>query len=188
MLRTVHEEIERLTRLVEGLDQLARGERGERSPGQDEVDVAAIIERALELASPDLKLRDIEVSIEAPTGLPWLRGDADAIGQVITNLVQNAERYTDDGGRISVRLAASADSLRCAIENTGHEIPPHELELIWERLHRVDRSRARASGGAGIGLAIVRQIVESHGGQVGASSANGQTEIWFSLPLANRAG
>ena len=188
MLRTVHEEIERLTRLVEELDQLARGERGERSLGQDEVDLAAILKRALELASPDLKHRHIEISIEEPAGLPWLRADGDAIGQVITNLVQNAERYTDDGGRITIRLGASAESLRCAIENTGAEIPPEELELIWERLHRVDRSRARASGGAGIGLAIVRQIVEAHGGQVGASSAEGRTEIWFSLPIANAAG
>jgi len=188
MLRTVHEEIERLTRLVEELDQLARGERGERAPGQDEVDVAAIIKRALELASPDLRQRHIEINIEEPAGLPWLRGDGDAIGQVVTNLVQNAERYTDDGGRITVRLGASAGSLRCAIENTGGAIPPDELELIWERLHRVDRSRARASGGAGIGLAIVRQIVEAHGGHVGASSADGRTEIWFSLPIANPAG
>jgi signal transduction histidine kinase len=187
MLRTVHEEIERLTRLVEELDQLARGERGERAPGQDQVDVAAIIKRALELASPDLKQRHVEINFEEPAGLPWLRGDGDAIGQVVTNLVQNAERYTDDGGRITVRLGASADSLRCAIENTGGAIPPDELELIWERLHRVDRSRARASGGAGIGLAIVRQIVEAHGGEVGASSADGRTEIWFSLPIANPA-
>jgi signal transduction histidine kinase len=188
MLRTVHEEIERLTRLVEELDQLARGERGERSPARDEVDVVAIIEGALELASPELKQRHIDVRIEEPPDLPWLRADGDAIGQVITNLVQNAGRYTDDGGRITVRLAASSGSLRCAIENSGAEIPPDELELIWERLHRVDRSRARASGGAGIGLAIVRQIVESHGGQVGASSADGRTEIWFSLPIGNAAG
>jgi signal transduction histidine kinase len=72
--------------------------------------------------------------------------------------------------------------VRCTIENSGVGIPPDELALIWERLHRVDRSRARSSGGAGIGLAIVRQIVEAHGGQVGASSADGQTAIWFTLP------
>jgi signal transduction histidine kinase len=82
-----------------------------------------------------------------------------------------------------VRLHAESGWLRCAIENTGAEIPPDELPYIWERLYRVDRSRARASGGAGIGLAIVRQIVEAHGGQVGASSAAGRTEIWFRLPV-----
>jgi len=183
MLRTVHEEIERLTRLVEGLDQLARDERAARSPGNERLDLVAMVRRALELASPELRQRHIRVAFEESMAVPPVHGDADAIGQVITNLVQNAARYTDDGGRITVRLTVEGDAVRCAIENTGVGIPPDELALIWERLHRVDRSRARASGGAGIGLAIVRQIVESHGGQVGASSADSQTEIWFTLPL-----
>ena len=141
--------------------------------------------RTLELASPELTRRQIEIEVVEPPALPPVQGDADAIGQVVANLVQNAERYTDDGGRITVRLAAEAESLRCAVENTGDGIPPDELELIWERLHRDDRSRARASGGAGIGLAIVRQIIAAHRGKVGASSAEGRTEIWFSLPIAN---
>jgi len=185
MLRTVHDEIERLTRLVEALDQLARGERGERAPERGDVDLASIVRRTLELASPELTRRQIEIEVVEPPALPHVRGDADAIGQVVANLLQNAERYTDNRGRITVRLAASPESLRCAVENTGDGIPPDELELIWERLHRVDRSRARTSGGAGIGLAIVRQIITAHRGQVGASSAEGRTEIWFSLPIAN---
>ena len=183
MLRNVHEEIERLTRLVEELDLLARGERGERLLARTEVDLASIVRRTLELVSPELAQRRIEVRLEDAEALPALRGDADAIGQVVSNLVQNAERYTDDGGTITVRLRAEGGWLRCAIENTGSAIPTADLPLIWERLHRVDRSRARASGGAGIGLAIVRQIVEAHGGQVGASSGDGRTEIWFSLPV-----
>ena len=113
-----------------------------------------------------------------------LLGEPDAIGQVVTNLVQNAARYTNDGGEITVRLAAEDGWVRCAIENTGAEIPAQELPYIWERLYRVDPSRARESGGAGIGLAIVRQIVEAHGGQVGARSGDGRTEIWFRLPIA----
>jgi signal transduction histidine kinase len=98
--------------------------------------------------------------------------------------MQNAARYTDDGGEIVVRLREEGGWVRCAVENTGADIPPDELPLIWERLHRVDPSRARVSGGAGIGLAIVRQIVEAHGGQVGAASADGRTSIWFRLPAA----
>ena len=183
MLRTVHEEIERLTRLVEGLDQLARDERGVRTPGSEALDLPAMVRRALELASPELRQRHIRVAFDEPIGVPPVHGDPDGIGQVITNLVQNAERYTDDGGHITARLSAEESTVRCAIENTGVEIPPDELGLIWERLHRVDRSRARVSGGAGIGLAIVRQIVEAHRGQVGASSAGGRTQIWFTLPV-----
>jgi two-component system sensor histidine kinase BaeS len=83
-----------------------------------------------------------------------------------------------------VQVAAREGRVRCTIENTGPEIPAAELPLIWERLYRVDRSRARSSGGAGIGLAIVRQIVEEHGGRVGATSASGRTRIWFELPAS----
>jgi signal transduction histidine kinase len=183
MLRTVHEEIERLSRLIEELDQLARGEAGERALARTEVDLGAIVRRTLELASPELAERRIEVRVEGADSLPALWADADAIGQVVTNLVQNAARYTDPGGTVAVRLQVEGDRVRCVIENTGADIPPDELELIWERFHRVDPSRTRASGGAGIGLAIVRQIVEAHGGAVGATSAAGRTSVWFSLPL-----
>ena len=183
MLRTIHEEIERLTRLVEGLDQLARGEQTARPPGTDEVDLGAIVKRVLELVSPELQRRSIHLRVDEVADLPRVRGDADAIGQVVANVVQNAERYTEDNGAVEVRLAVDGGSVRCAIRNTGPAIPPAELDLIWERLHRADRSRTRASGGAGIGLAIVRQIVEAHGGRVGATSAAGRTEIWFSLPI-----
>ena len=188
MLRTVHEEIERLTRLVEGLDQLARGEQGDRPAGNEPVDLGAIVRRALALAAPELEQRRITVALEEPISPMRVLGDEDAIGQVVANLVQNAERYTDDGGRIVVRFSTKGQMARCAIENTGRIIPPGELDLIWERLHRVDRSRARASSGAGIGLAIVRQIVEAHRGRVGAASGDGRTEVWFTLPLGVDGG
>jgi signal transduction histidine kinase len=183
VVRTVHEEIVRLTRLIEELDQLARAEPGGRALARTAVDLTAIVERTLALVSPELAQRRIEVRIENAQAIPILLADADAIGQVVTNLVQNAARYTNPGGTITVRLRREGPRLRFAIENTGVEIPPAELELIWERLHRVDRSRTRDSGGAGIGLAIVRQIVEAHGGMVGASSSDGRTEVWFSLPI-----
>ena len=185
MLRTVHEEIVRLTRLVEGLDQLARGEAGhlEHAPRAD-VDLAALVERAVAIHTPDLASRRISVRIEDATPLPRLNAEPDAIGQVLSNLMQNAARYTDDGGEIVVRLRDESTWVRCAVENTGAQIPAAQLPLIWERMHRVDPSRARASGGAGIGLAIVRQIVESHGGQVGATSGDGRTSVWFRVPVA----
>jgi signal transduction histidine kinase len=184
MLRTVHEEIVRLTRLVEGLDQLARGEDGHRELARAEIDLAQLVERAVAIQSPELASRRITIRVEDGASLPRLMAEQDAIGQVLSNLMQNAARYTDDGGEIVIRLSAEGGWIRCAVENTGAEIPPAELPLIWERLHRVDPSRARASGGAGIGLAIVRQIVEAHGGQVGASSAAGHTSIWFRLPAS----
>ena len=184
MLRNVHEEIERLTRLVEGLDLLARGDTDFRQRARAEVDLAALVARALDLASPELSSRGIGVRIESQATPMRLLGEPDEIGQVVANLVQNAARYTDDGGSITVRLAGEGEWLRCSVENTGTPIPADQLPLIWERLHRVDPSRARASGGAGIGLAIVRQIIEGHGGSVGASSGDEKTAVWFLLPKA----
>ena len=114
-----------------------------------------------------------------------MRGDADAIGQVVGNLLQNAVRYTDDGGSVTVQVSRRATGeVRTTVANTGASIPPDELPLIWERLYRVDRSRDRASGGSGIGLAIVRDIVRAHGGDVGAASTDGRTEVWFTLPAS----
>ena len=184
MLQTIHAEIERLTRLVHDLDALARRESAARERVRAEIDLANVVRGALALAEPDLAARSIVVRIEQEPNLPVLLADPDAIGQVVANLVQNAGRYTTDGGEITVRLRSDGSAISCSIANTGPEIPAEELPLIWERLHRVDRSRARSTGGAGIGLAIVRHIVEAHGGDVGAASAAGLTTVWFRIPLA----
>jgi two-component system sensor histidine kinase BaeS len=183
MLRTVHEEIVRLSRLVEELDQLARGERDPRPLARAEVDLSAVVQRAVAIASPELASRNIVLRIEDATSVPSLMADPDAIGQVVSNLMQNAARYTNEGGEVTIRLRAEHDWVHFEVENTGAEIPADELPAIWERLYRVDRSRTRSTGGSGIGLAIVRQIVESHGGTVGARSGGGRTAIWFQLPV-----
>jgi signal transduction histidine kinase len=183
MLQTIHAEIERLTRLVEDLDALARRESAARERVRAEIDLANVVRGALALAEPDLAARSIVVRIDEEPNLPVLLADPDGIGQVVANLVHNAGRYTTDGGEITVRLRSDGSAISCSIANTGPDIPPDELPLIWERLHRVDRSRARSTGGAGIGLAIVRHIVEAHGGDVGAASDGGLTTVWFRLPL-----
>ena len=187
MMRTVHAEIERMTRLVQDLDALARRESAARERIRAEIDLSDVVRSALALAEPDLASRSIVVRIEEEPNLPMLMAEPDAIGQVVANLVQNAGRYTTDGGQITVRLRSDGSAISCAIANTGPEIPADDLPFIWERLHRVDRSRTRSTGGAGIGLAIVRHIVEEHGGDVGAASAPGLTTIWFRLPLTSPA-
>lgn len=183
-LRDLHEEIERLTRLVEELDRLARIDDPARAQARAEIDLGEVVRRSLAIAAPDLATRSITVRFDEPADVPKLVGDPDAIGQVVANLVQNAARYTTDGGEVAASVRAEGGTIRCTIANTGPEIPAEELALIWERFHRVDRSRTRATGGAGIGLAIVRQIVQGHGGEVGARSADGRTEVWFRLPAA----
>lgn len=183
MLRTVHAEIERLTRLIEALDRLARDQGAAIVRARAEIDLGELVRRSLALVEPQLRSRAIRVRVDDGSGLPGLVADPDGIGQVLTNLVDNAARHTDDGGEISVELRREGAAITCTVANTGTEIPAAELPLIWERLHRVDRSRSRVTGGAGIGLAVVRQIVTEHGGDVGATSGDGRTRIWFRLPL-----
>ena len=183
MLRTVHAEIERLTRLIEALDRLAREQQATIARARAEIDLGDLVRRSLALVEPQLRSRAIRVRVEETADLPVVVADPDGIGQVLTNLVDNATRHASDGGEITVELRREGGSLVCAIGNTGSEIPAAELPLIWERLHRVDRSRSRATGGAGIGLAVVRKIVADHGGEVGASSGGGRTRIWFRLPI-----
>jgi two-component system, OmpR family, sensor histidine kinase BaeS len=181
-LRDIHDEIERLSRLVDELDRLARDQDPARTHAHAEIDLRELVRRTLGIAAPELAARSITVRLDDGPDIPRLVADPDAIGQVVANLVNNAARYTTDGGEVTASLRADGGTIRCTIANTGPEIPPDELPLIWERFHRVDRSRARTTGGAGIGLAIVRQIVQSHGGEVGARSGDGLTEVWFQLP------
>jgi len=183
MLHSVHEEIVRITHLVEELDRLARSAPGAEAVASEPVNLAAVVRRVAAIYEPDLASREVTLMVVADDAVPEVLADPDAIGQVVTNLLQNAARYTDRGGEVRAEVTSTAHvTVRCAVENTGPDIPAAELPFIWERLYRVDRSRARSSGGAGIGLAIVRRIVEEHGGQVGAASAAGRTTVWFELP------
>jgi two-component system OmpR family sensor kinase len=100
----------------------------------------------------------------------------------MSNLLQNAARYTPPGGSVRVAVDREDGQAVVRVSNSGPQIPAADLPRVWERFFRVERSRDRASGGAGIGLAIVKRLVEDAGGRVGATSEPGSTTFWFSLP------
>ncbi|MFZ5853743.1 MAG: sensor histidine kinase [Chloroflexota bacterium] len=176
---SLREEVDRLTRLAASLDVLA-GEPGDR-PAPRTVDLAAIVRSAAELTAPALARRSI--ALEVSVGEPLVvTARADDIAQVISNLLQNAVRYTPAGGRVVVEAARTDDGATVRVANTGPGIPAEDLPRVWERFYRVEKSRDRGRGGAGVGLAIVRQLVEEAGGWVGARSDTGWTTFWFSLP------
>ena len=140
------------------------------------------IRSAIELAQPGARAGGPRRSSSTcPTHLP-ARANADQLAQVLANLLSNAARYTPAGGTVTVRAERRPADLLVSIENSGEGIPPEDLDRVFERFYRVEKSRDRARGGAGIGLAIVKQLVESAGGRVGAESASGTTRFWFSLP------
>ncbi|HEY8237893.1 MAG TPA: HAMP domain-containing sensor histidine kinase [Candidatus Limnocylindrales bacterium] len=176
---SLREEVDRLTRLASSLDLLA-GADDER-PMPVDVDLGALVRASLELTAPSFARRSIAVdSSIAPGIVVHARGDE--LAQVVSNLLQNALRYTPSGGEVRVTLATDAGHAQVRVSNSGSEIPAEDLPRVWERFFRVERSRDRASGGAGIGLAIVKRLIEEAGGRVGASSEAGVTTFWFSLP------
>ena len=146
-----------------------------------ELDLAAAIRAALDLAQPTLERAGLHLVVDVPDRLP-ARANPDDLAQVLGNLLSNAARYTPAGGTVTVRAERRPADLLVSVANTGDGIPADDLERVFERFYRVEKSRDRARGGAGIGLAIVKQLVEAGGGQVGAESADGQTRFWFSLP------
>jgi signal transduction histidine kinase len=109
--------------------------------------------------------------------------DPDALAQVMGNLLSNATRYTPVGGRVSVTASRGVGAAsRVEVANTGPGIPAADLPHVFERFYRVDPSRSAASGGAGIGLSIVAQLVAAWGGALGVESADGLTTFWFTVP------
>lgn len=178
---SLHEEVDRLVRLARSLDDLAQGNLGRSAPRLQTLDVYGAVAASVDLASPAFQRRRISLEIRVPARLR-ARADPDHVAQVLANLLQNAVRYTPEGGRVSVTADRRDGEVLVAVTNTGDGIPATELNRVFERFYRVEKSRERSRGGAGIGLAIVKQLVELGGGRVGAECTAGITRIWFSLP------
>ena len=178
---SLHEEADRLVRLSRSLDALAEGDAGTSLPTLVDLDLAAAITSALELATPSMERAGLRIDADIPVSLP-ARADPDRFAQVLANLLSNAVRYTPAGGVVTVRAERRPGDVLVSVANTGEGIPAEDLDRVFERFYRVEKSRDRARGGAGIGLAIVKQLVEQTGGRVGAESRDGLTRFWFSVP------
>jgi two-component system, OmpR family, phosphate regulon sensor histidine kinase PhoR len=174
-LRIVARESERLSALVDDLLALARADAGELKLDVRAVSPAEVIEEVYTALAP-LARRERQVTLvrDVPPVLPDVRADHARLAQVLLNLVRNAITYTAAGGIASIS-AVQVDSAHVAfiVADTGMGIPREELEHIWERFYRTDASRARASGGFGLGLSIVRDLVTAMGGTVSAESSPG---------------
>jgi two-component system sensor histidine kinase BaeS len=175
------DEAERLVRLSRSLDALAEGDAATRPPDLVAIDLAAAVRSAVELAEPAIVQAGLQLSIDVPPTLP-ARANPDQLAQVLANLLSNAVRYTPRGGTVTVHAEQRPGDLLVSVANSGDPIPPDDLARVFERFYRVEKSRDQERGGAGIGLAIVKQLVEASGGRVGAESTEGRTSFWFSLP------
>ena len=180
---SLREEVDRLARLSRSLDALAEGDLAEHAPVSVELDLAATITDAVEFVQPSFDRHRIALVVDVPRSVR-AHANADHLAQVLANLLQNTARYTPEGGRVVIAAELRPRDVLVSVTNTGEGIPAADLAHVFERFYRVEKSRDRARGGAGIGLAIVKQLVERAGGRVGAESSGGITRFWFSLPRA----
>jgi len=148
-----------------------------------DIDLGQAARRALQSQEAAAAQAGLALRAIVPPDLPLVRADRDRLNQVFDNLIGNAIKFSPNGGEITIQLADAGEMVQVAISDTGIGIPPDQLERIFERFYQVDGSVTRKYGGAGLGLAIVRRIVEAHGGRIWANSELGRGSTFtFTLP------
>jgi signal transduction histidine kinase len=180
----------RLARLSEDVDAVSRAEEHQLGLHLTIVSPAHLVAAAIDASAERFATSGVRLDQQVEPHLPQLDVDIDRLGQVLGNLLDNALRHTSVGGRVLVRANAFEGRVRLEVADSGQGIAPEHLPHVFERFYRVDGARDRAHGGSGIGLAIVKAVVEAHGGRVTATSGGrGQgASFVVDLPVARRHG
>jgi signal transduction histidine kinase len=185
-ISSLNEEAVLLSRLVDDLQELSLAEAGELKLNRQTEDIARLIEQAVVAQQTQAATKGISVSADLPDKLPPVSIDPYRIGQVLRNLLENAIAHTGTGGTITVSARQQGNYIEVAVVDTGEGIPPEDLPNIFERFYRVDKSRARATGGSGLGLTITKRLVEVHGGKIEAHSEPGKgSRFSFTIPTTD---
>jgi heavy metal sensor kinase len=186
LLGSVLEECARLTRLTEQLLALAREDAGAAGASTTAVDLAGLVRDVAEAMTPLAEAKGLRVCV-VPGGVVEVRGDAARLRQVFFNVVDNAIKYTPEGGTVTVRTGRDARGAVVTVTDTGVGIPPEHLPHVLDRFYRVDKARSREQGGTGLGLSIAQGIVSAHGGRIELESAPGRgTTCTVALPAGHR--
>jgi histidine kinase len=182
----VYRETDRLQRLVNDLQELSRVEAGAYQLDLQPRTVSSLTHPTLDRIRRQFDEKGVGLSINVDPDLPQINVDEDRISQVLLNLIGNALQYTTSGGEVEISVKQVGNEAHFSVTDTGIGISPEHLPHIFTRFYRVDKSRARASGGSGIGLTIAKHIIEAHGGRIWAESPGpdqGST-FFFTLPLS----
>jgi two-component system sensor histidine kinase BaeS len=182
-LQQAHNELGRLIALVEDLRGLADAQLARDRMASEPLQLERLVREVVLGFDTSLQTHRLTCKILAPHGGLTVDGDAGRLGQILGNIIDNAIRSAAAGSVITVKLARRDSLVRVAVHDVGATIAADSLPHIFERFYRADPSRARGSGGAGIGLAIVKELVAAHGGIVGAESEGDGVTVWFELPL-----
>ncbi|MGI6550738.1 MAG: two-component system histidine kinase PnpS [Syntrophomonadales bacterium] len=181
--RIIYEETLRLARMVESLLELSRIESIDPNLNLEEFDIRDCVVQSLERLDPQFNDKGLSAETDFPEEPVMVKADWDRITQVIINLLDNAITYSREGGTIEIGIENRPHDILVSVTDHGPGIPRHETSRIFERFYRVDKARTRKDGGSGLGLSIVKHIVEVHGGYVDVRSRLGQgSTFFFTLP------
>lgn len=178
----LQDETLRLVQLVEDVLQLARADAARGNLHKETVDLNSEVDKALDTHGRLFSEKAIKVYTHRPDNPVAVSADRERLARVLRNLTDNAARYTPRSGTVDIRIATGPETVSVEYTNNGGELVAEDLPYLFERFYRGEKSRSRQHGGAGIGLSIVKEIVEAHGGRVGAELAEGRIRIWFTLP------
>ncbi|WP_411282146.1 ATP-binding protein [Gemmatimonas sp.] len=178
-----------MVRLVDDLMDISRITRGKVELHRTPIDIAQVVRNAVETSRPLIDASRNELTVSAPTDAIMVYGDLTRLAQVMSNLLNNAAKYSEPGGQITLDFAPFDSEVRLRVSDTGMGITPQMLPVVFDLFTQSDRSLSKAQGGLGIGLSLVKQLVELHGGRVEAHSAgSGQGSVFTVwLPLAQPA-
>ncbi|MGD8820349.1 MAG: ATP-binding protein [Anaerolineae bacterium] len=182
-LKRMDSEVDTLTQMVQELLDLSRVESGQAPLHLEQVAVADLIVQPVERLRPQARRAGLELSAQMPPHLPPVMADAERIQMVVTNLIHNAVKFTEPGGKVVVSASARGPEVVISVRDTGVGIPAEDLPRIFERFYKADQ--ARSGGGTGLGLAIAKHILQSHGGRIWVESVEGEgSTFFFSLSIA----
>ncbi len=187
-IAALHTETMLLNRLVNDLRDLTLAQAGQLKLQKKPIDLNGLTRNVIESIQPMLSEKNIRMTVSIPSRLPQIIADPDRITQVLYNLIGNALRYTPEDGKIEVSVKISpgtASELTVYVSDTGEGIPDKDLPYVFNHFYRVDQARTRTKGGTGVGLAIVKHLVEAHNGNVGVESTKGRgSTFFFTLPIS----
>ena len=183
-LQTISSETRRLSRLVRRMLDLSRLQSAENVTAQEQFDVSEVMLRVLVSLENKINARRLDVDTQLPDAPVEVWGDPDAITQVCYNLLDNAIKFSDEGSTMGISITTKAGKAHVAVRNHGQTIPPDELAMIFDRFHKSDKSRSVDRDGVGLGLYIVKTILNNHKENITVTSQDGVTEFVFTLTLA----
>ena len=181
---TIHQQVLYLADLVEDLRLLTETEADDFRLNREPGSLVETVRESVEGARAKAEASGVVLSVDLPAESPTVVFDRTRISQVVGNLLDNAVRHTPTGGTVTVSAAVGQSSASVTVADTGEGIPDDVLPFVFDRFYRVDPSRSRATGGAGLGLTIARKLVDAHGGSIRVESEAGRgTSFTFDLPL-----